>query len=308
MVFGPFWIALRNESVAYRLLAIVVGTMLTYPFLFAMDRGNNIAIVAGALLFALISYRKGDLRLAAVMIGIAAAVKIYPLFFVLIFMRRHQWKFACISALTACGLTFASLFLMGGGWSANITQLRLNLEALSGSPIQIHLNHSLASLFASLSQTDSLFNIGLVSSLQQNFEIVFLAGVVISVVSIGVSTVYLDGISQMRSTLILITAAQTLFMQLTYGYTLILYLTAVIWLLLEGEKSISSRLDGFLLGVLMASKGIPLGLSPTQLLNYLNPLIQSALFLIAVCSLWWNTIAALRLKRSGPSEPLLQVR
>lgn len=78
---------------------------------------------------------------------------------------------------------------------------------------------------------------------------------------------------------------QTLLVSLTYGYTLLIYLAVVQAIVLSARDDWWARTSAILLGVLFASKGIPVGPNPQQLLNFVNPVLQAVLLLISILSI-----------------------
>ncbi len=90
-----------------RLAAVVVLTVINYPFLIAFDRGNIEIFVTLALALFAWAWQTNRTELAAVAIGVAAAIKGYPLIFAALFLARGQWRNLAIVAGTALVLTFA---------------------------------------------------------------------------------------------------------------------------------------------------------------------------------------------------------
>lgn len=88
----------------------VLSVFVSYPFLWAMDRGNFVLFVALLILYAL-SELDTNPRMAAVLIGLAAAMKIYPAIMGLLFLKKKDWKSAIVCAATGIGVTLFSLFV-----------------------------------------------------------------------------------------------------------------------------------------------------------------------------------------------------
>ena len=82
-----------------RVAAVIVLTVATYPFLFAFDRGN-IEVVVTLLLAAFVWGLQTDHpNLAAIAIGAAAAMKVYPLIFAALFLVKKQWRQLSVTAV-----------------------------------------------------------------------------------------------------------------------------------------------------------------------------------------------------------------
>lgn len=86
---------------------------LTYPFLFLVDRANTEAWVVIALAVFLLAFLGNRRTLAAVVLGIAIALKGVPAIFLLMFLVRRQWREAAIAVGTTIILTFLALVVFG---------------------------------------------------------------------------------------------------------------------------------------------------------------------------------------------------
>jgi hypothetical protein len=108
-----------------RAAAVVILTFVTYPFLFAFDRGNIevfLTLLLAASVWALQTDRP---ELAAVAIGAAAAMKGYPLIFAALFVVRGRWRPLAITAVTTAGLTLAAAL----AYHFDLSQYRQNLHS-----------------------------------------------------------------------------------------------------------------------------------------------------------------------------------
>lgn len=99
-----------RRRLAYACSVIVFA----YPILFALQRGN-IEIILGLLSFAgiLLAYAEHDLQ-AAVLFGIAATVKPFPLLFLGVFLRRRvAWRALALAAGVVMVITCVALYAAG---------------------------------------------------------------------------------------------------------------------------------------------------------------------------------------------------
>ena len=91
---------------------------LCYPFLYAVDRGNYVMFVVMLLALFMADYADHPYR-AAVWLGIAAALKLYPAILCVLFLRRKRlWKPALVCVGTGIGLTLLSLLFFSDGQHA----------------------------------------------------------------------------------------------------------------------------------------------------------------------------------------------
>ncbi|MGB5217152.1 MAG: glycosyltransferase family 87 protein [Smithella sp.] len=103
------------ESKKQRFLNIMVLTLMNYPLLFILDRGNVEGIVFLFLAYAVWFYAMGSGKWSAVFIGLAAAIKGTPILFLLFFIKERRWKELMIGiAVPFCLSLVALLFLQGG--------------------------------------------------------------------------------------------------------------------------------------------------------------------------------------------------
>ena len=89
-----------------RSAAVVVVTVVTYPFLFAFDRANIEVVVTLLLAASVWALQTSRYDVAAVAIGGAAAIKVFPLVFVVLFLIWRLWRPLFITLATTFALTF----------------------------------------------------------------------------------------------------------------------------------------------------------------------------------------------------------
>lgn len=99
--------------------AILTTAILGYPLLFTADRANlegaAWALVGSGLCFLL----GGKFRTAAVLIGCGAAIKPFPILFLLLLVRRRKYKEAALGILIPLVATLAALTILGTNpWKA----------------------------------------------------------------------------------------------------------------------------------------------------------------------------------------------
>jgi hypothetical protein len=96
---------------------VIVTTCLAFPVIFAFDRGNLDLLIAALLIFGVWQNSKNsNQHLTGILIGVASAIKIYPLFLLPIFYyQRRDFRL-----VVACLGTFSLLSALGA--------LRYNLE------------------------------------------------------------------------------------------------------------------------------------------------------------------------------------
>ena len=276
LIVVPFWRALSAYEPHIRAIFIVVGVLLTYPVLFSLDRGNNIGLTVGFLLFGVLNLYEDRPRRAAIYFAIAAALKIYPVFFLLIFVSRRQWRAFGTAILTGLGITVIPLMTYSGGLLNNLRALYDNSGYFRDAGEQTALNHSLYSWLLTLRGLDY-------EPLTKVSEY-FLENYTILVVLIILATMTLHFSKSMALELSLISSAvlNVVLIPITYGYTLSLYLVIVLSLALCMRSFTSSYIVAICVCALLCSKGIPISAKGDQLLNYVSAPLGLFLLLLAI--------------------------
>ncbi len=98
---------------------VVIALVCTAPYIFMIDRGNYLII---SLLFFMgfaFFYGEND-TLAAIFLGLTAAIKIYPLFFGLIYLLDRKWLKMLIFILSGGLLTLITFAFWNGGLMENV--------------------------------------------------------------------------------------------------------------------------------------------------------------------------------------------
>ncbi len=275
-----FWKSLASYSIGYRFVALSVAVYLSYPALFALDRGNNVLICAGLVCLSIHFYSTGQEIKSAILIGLAVALKIYPVFFIFIFINRRQWRNTSVSIATAVVSTLLSMLSFKGGLSANFKQLWLNLHNLSKTSggFQLELNHSLGGLLAALKNS----SIGPLSDLSDTVANHFVVVQFVLITVLGV-LIFFRNSCDLLGIVSIASILNCLPIPLTYGYTLTLLLPQAIAMLYTKRDSKTHSGLAVTLGILSCSKGIPFGSGGSQLLNYVNPLVMTVSLILGTC-------------------------
>ena len=106
-----------------------VLTFLSYPVLIAVDRGNMETYVFLLLAGFVLAYRSGHFRLAAVFVGLAAAMKIFPILLAVMFLADRRYREFLLALLVPAVITVACFALMGQGFEFNLFSFLNNLRS-----------------------------------------------------------------------------------------------------------------------------------------------------------------------------------
>jgi hypothetical protein len=280
LIVFPFWRALRAYEPHMRAMFIVIGVILTYPFLFSLDRGNNIGLTVGFLLLGVLNFYENRTQRAAIYFAIAAALKIYPVFFLLIFVSRRQWKAFGSAVFAGTCMTLVPLMTYTGGFVNNIRALYDNSRYFRDAGEQIALNHSLYAWF--LVMRDKSF-----SSLKPLFVWMLSHYNILVIVVIVSLCIGLLIAANTVTKLALAAILNCLLIPITYGYTHTVYLVPVIALILDRYHKKRALMFAVALALLLVAKPIPFGPPTSSWFNYLSVPLQ--LLFIVVLALGINS-------------------
>lgn len=113
-----------DEKTRFYIILALIGS---YPFIFAIDRGNLDAIITSLIMLSLYFVNTASNYKAAIMIGLAGSLKGYPLIFIFYFYKEKDYRSVFISLGTFTLLTAIGLILFKGNVHDN---LMLFLDAL----------------------------------------------------------------------------------------------------------------------------------------------------------------------------------
>jgi hypothetical protein len=290
-------------------LSIISLFLISGPMVSMIDRGNVSLVLTLICLFAVLNLHRQNLYIAAIAFGLAAAMKGYPLLFLLIFVRRREWKQLAVGVSTFLISTLAPLVFYQKGTLSNFKEL---INQFKGASTPVHainiraFNHSLLSFLDTCrtSLPDTVAN--LFEFLISHYS---LFGVLLAVILLS------HAISKHASdfeSLLLITVSMVTIPQTVGYYVLLLYFVPLIFCWSEElQLDWKMKLTMAALAVVMVPKGVPLwfpfGLwSPAAATytSFLNPLC--ALFISAICVYSINRRRYFNLKKDFTEATILQ--
>lgn len=128
ILFGGFlvflitalWRHLQSTEVVDRILAVFTLVIISYPVLFAFERGNFELIVFIFLGCFVFLYQNNRDNLAVILLACAIAMKVYPAVFAILFVIDRKWTQLIQTACCAALFTALSAALLEGGISSSI--------------------------------------------------------------------------------------------------------------------------------------------------------------------------------------------
>lgn len=137
------WLALGSEDRIRKGIACVALAGLSYPVLFALDRGNVELTIFLLLWLSLALIERTRYMAAAVPLAIAASMKLVPLLLAAVFVAERKWRALLLTIGLTVGLSVIALLAMHGGFSQNVHGLRQGLHDFSNIEQSESGHHSL---------------------------------------------------------------------------------------------------------------------------------------------------------------------
>ncbi len=120
----PITLALRRISgEPYRRIVLVIAAC--FPLHRNLEYGQYYILLLAMIVGACWAYQRQHSALAGSLVAIAAATKIFPILFLLYFLRKKDWR--AISAALLTGVGAATVAIAAYGWSMHRTYLELVL-------------------------------------------------------------------------------------------------------------------------------------------------------------------------------------
>ena len=267
-------------------LSIISLFLISGPMISMIDRANVSFILTLICLFAVLNLHRQNLYIASIAFGLSAAMKGYPLLFLLIFVRRREWKQLLAGVSTFLAATLLPLIFYQNGFLSNLREL---INQFKGASTPVHAirirayNHSLLSFLETCRTSLTKMFASLFEFLINHYS---LFGVLIAIILLSHAT---SKYSSDFESLLLITVSMVAIPQTVGYYVLLLYFVPLVFCWSE-ELQLNTSLKFIMaaLAVVMVPKGIPLWYpfgfwSPdaATYTSFLNPLC--ALLISSVC-------------------------
>jgi hypothetical protein len=105
----------KSKLTPYRLLTMFIIVFLTYPVLFAVDRGNFDLLVCVLLLLFAFTYERQKYRASTIFLALAIAIKPYAAIFIIVYFLDKKFKDGLLVIFNTVFLTVLSLSLFKDG-------------------------------------------------------------------------------------------------------------------------------------------------------------------------------------------------
>lgn len=118
-IFFSF-IYLRGKNWYTNAVPVFIISLLNYPFLLVVDRGNFESLLFVFLLLFLLFYTKKQYSISALILAFAISMKIYPAVLLVLFISEKRVRAIVTCLASTAVITFASLLCFRGGVLPNL--------------------------------------------------------------------------------------------------------------------------------------------------------------------------------------------
>jgi hypothetical protein len=290
---------LNKMGLTKQLALLISGFLFTQPVLFAIDRGQiHILLFTFLLLGLTLSIKDGGNKTwGAVLIAAAVSMKLTPVFFLLLFVRKRAWRELKVSLVSLIGLVLIPFAYLDSGFGAwrfvqgFIVGSKAELNTYSSVEYftgNLAFNNSFKLLSYHFSQMNS--GLGIIGGFVYDHYLLF--AVLLSVFLCWL--IIQKSISQFESVL-LMAIASSLLIPIAGGYTLMVFILPIVIILADNDFTFS-RLNIIYccyLGIVLMPKQIDFRLQTFEpyaitLGGILNPSLSLIVVLFISCRCFFS--------------------
>jgi hypothetical protein len=115
--------------------AIVILCFLSYPVLICLDRGTGDAFLFIVVALFIIAFIKKHYIVAAVLLAVAAGMKLFPFVFLVLFVKEKRFYEGTLCVVLAILLSVIALLCFSGGILGNLEQYFINMHNFNNTYI-----------------------------------------------------------------------------------------------------------------------------------------------------------------------------
>lgn len=250
------WSSLSDEQSVNRAQLIVSSVILTSPFVSLIDRGNIQILLTALIGVAIVLFINNRKSWGAFALGLAIALKGYPIVFLFVWLRERRWKDCIISLSTSAFATILPLLFYDGGILRNMSRILRNVRLNE----ELYAYESLAynnSLKGSLLSLQNFHALGISSAAQFAFEHIQFLNLLIVMAA---AFIILKRRASLFDVSLMGAVLATTLVDYVAAYALGLYFVALMTLGHGAERySVwKRRLLFLLIGIQMMPKGFPI--------------------------------------------------
>lgn len=235
---------------------IIALVLFSGPMFSAIDRGNLALILALVSIAGVLQIYKGRNYRAAVLLGIAGAMKGYPILYLLIFVRRRQWKEFSAGVVSFILGIIIPLSFYNNGLLGNFKEMSSQFIGASNPQHATNIRAYNSSLLALLDTCRTSVVPYFSTSFQFLEDKYTIVGLIFTIILL------VHSISKHASdfeSLLLTTVVICLVPQTVGYYVLLLYFVPLLFLWANNESSdLRNKIVLAAIAIIMVPKGLPL--------------------------------------------------
>ncbi len=210
------------------------GAVLSWPLFLALQRGNIEMLLWLPLAVAIRAFTQRRWMLSALLIGLTASFKIYPIILLALFLRERRWKEILAALAVAAGVTLLGLAYIGPTFKTAASHLGLGVQgfiAEHGGHVNWHtegLSHS-------------LFHVLKMRLIDRPEELPRLIPLYMLVLAVVMTAVFFWRVIRMPylNQVMVLCISMIYLPAMSYDYTLLLLLVPCAWLVSDIVSSVS---------------------------------------------------------------------
>lgn len=290
MLIAAFRLAPARQQIQSKVLWTVSVVGYSAPGLAILDRGNTQLLVALFSILWLNDFQNSNNSRSAIWLGLATAVKGFPIFFALSYIRIRDWRALAIFVATFTGSVLAPLAFYRSGLVENVKLISTSLtEFRAYGDWGLRYNSSLRAILLTLKEAG--IGTTLVTSMLENYLLVIIA------IAVALCFLALDRNSTLLHLCILGALFSCLLVDNVAQYSLSLFWLPLLVRNSNMHRKWQSVAVGGILALLLVPKGFVVGklgdpptgpeLGPASLTSILNPLLMLMLLGILMAGSFW---------------------
>lgn len=279
-----YFIITRFKEEWWKGFIMFVFLCITYPFIFAFERGNVEFIVFIFLILFFLAYNKEKYSVAAILLAFPICMKLYPALFAILFLKDKRIKEFLLCTISSILLMFFSFIAIGG----NLNNLSIALENFS------YFTNNYAKTMQGLQFSHTMwsgFNCFAILINESLIESSYISSytIAISIISILLILYIIFVEREEWKNITILTIMMITFPHVSFDYTLIhMYIPIIYFIISESTKKWEEILYSILFGLTI----IPMNwfqsiINDSITLNlglFIRPLILTSIILIIVSS------------------------
>jgi len=252
------FLSLPELPTKLKIKTVFLISLLSYGFIYAIDRANVEPYLACCIFAFFYFYKKNNLHLSALFIAVAAAAKIYPILFILIFISDKKYKESLYTIIYMVLLVLLPLFVLKGGFINNLNYILTGFEPLESSIINGNVYDGTSSF---MQQGISLFSGIKFLNIKLGLNIInlfFYYKIIVLIITITISSIVLLLENELWKKAFLLTAIILILPHISFDYKLTLLLPCI-YLYISADNINSNNIKktkkiSFLFGILLIPK------------------------------------------------------